>query len=121
MVFEKLKKLICKEPVLIQTDQTKPFEVKVDTSNYAIGAVLMQQDEKNILHPVAFFSKTMNEVQRNYDVYNRELLGLRKMFRHWRQYLHQCYVFLTYHCAHNGLSLGPSSLLRHTLPLTHRL
>jgi hypothetical protein len=27
-----------------------------------------------------------------------------------------CYVFLTYDCAHNGLSLGPSSLLRHTLP-----
>jgi hypothetical protein len=27
-----------------------------------------------------------------------------------------CYIFLTYHCAHNGLSLGPSSLLRHTLP-----
>jgi hypothetical protein len=26
-----------------------------------------------------------------------------------------CYVFLTYDCAHNGLSLGPSSLLRHTL------
>jgi hypothetical protein len=28
----------------------------------------------------------------------------------------RCYVFLTYHCAHNGLPLGPSSLLRHTLP-----
>jgi hypothetical protein len=27
-----------------------------------------------------------------------------------------CYVFLTYHCAHNGLPLGPSSLLRHLLP-----
>jgi hypothetical protein len=28
-----------------------------------------------------------------------------------------CHVFLllTYHRAHNGLSLGPSSLLRHTL------
>jgi hypothetical protein len=26
-----------------------------------------------------------------------------------------CYVFLTYHCAHNGLSLGPSFLLRHPL------
>jgi hypothetical protein len=25
-----------------------------------------------------------------------------------------CYVFLTYPCAHNGLPLGPSSLLRHT-------
>jgi hypothetical protein len=28
----------------------------------------------------------------------------------------RCYVFLTYHCARNGLSLGPSSLLRHHLP-----
>jgi hypothetical protein len=28
-----------------------------------------------------------------------------------------CYVFLTYYdCARNGLSLGPSSLLHHTLP-----
>jgi hypothetical protein len=24
--------------------------------------------------------------------------------------------FLSYHCAHNGLSLGPSPLLRHTSP-----
>jgi hypothetical protein len=28
----------------------------------------------------------------------------------------KCYVFLTYHCARNGLPLGPSSLLRHPLP-----
>jgi hypothetical protein len=76
MAFEQLKKLICEEPVLIQPDQMKPFEVKVDASNYAVGAVLMQRDDKNVLHPVAFFSKTMNEAQRNYDVYNKELLGL---------------------------------------------
>ena len=54
----------------IQPDQTKPFEVKVDTSNYAIGTVLMQKDDKNVMHPVAFFLKTMNDVQQNYDVYN---------------------------------------------------
>jgi hypothetical protein len=40
--FEKLKKLICEEPILIQPDQNKPFEVEVDTSNYAVRAVLMQ-------------------------------------------------------------------------------
>jgi len=65
----------------------KPFEVEVDTSNYAIGTILMQKDDKNILHPVAYFSKTMNDVQRNYNVYNRELLGLWEMFKHWRAYL----------------------------------
>ncbi len=87
--FKRLRERICAEPVLIQPDQRKPFEVEVDASNYAVGAVLMQRDEKGVFHPVAFFSKTMNEVQRNYDVYNKELLGLREMFRHWRQYLHQ--------------------------------
>jgi hypothetical protein len=101
--FEKLKKLICEEPVLIQPDQTKPFEVEVDASNYAVGAVLMQQDEKKVLHPVAFFSKTMNEAQRNYDVYNHELLGLRKMFRHWRHYLHQAAHKVKVHTDHANL------------------
>jgi hypothetical protein len=54
VAFEKLKMLICEEPVLIQPDQTKQFEVEVDASNYAVGAILMQQDDKNVLHPVAF-------------------------------------------------------------------
>ena len=61
--FEKLKKQICEELVLTQPNQKKPFKVEVDTSNYTCGAVLMQRDNKNILHPVAFFSKTMNKAQ----------------------------------------------------------
>ena len=68
--FEELKRWICEEPVLLQPDQKKPFEVEIDASNYTIGAVLMQKDDNNVLHPVAFFSKTMNQAQRNYDVYN---------------------------------------------------
>jgi hypothetical protein len=88
-VFQELKRRVCEEPVLLQPDQKKPFKVEVDASNYAIGAILMQRDDKNTLHPVAFFSKTINPAQRNYDVYNRELLGLIETCRHWRQYLHQ--------------------------------
>ena len=38
---------------------------------------------------MTFFSKSMNEVQCNYDRYNKELLGLLEMFRHWCPYLHQ--------------------------------
>jgi hypothetical protein len=101
--FEKLKKLICEEPVLIQPDQKKQFKVEVDDSNYAVGAVLMQRDDKNVLHPVAFFLKTMNEAQRNYDVYNKELLGLREMFRHWRHYLHQAAHKVKVHTDHTNL------------------
>ena len=54
-----------------------------------MGTVLMQRDEKNVLHPITFFSKSMNKAQRNYDIYNKELLGLLEMLRHWRPYLFQ--------------------------------
>ena len=102
--FQELKKRICEDPVLIQPDQKKPFEVEVDASNYAIGAVLMQRDDKNVVHPVAFFSKTMNGVQRNYDVYNRKLLALIEMFRHWRHYLHQAVHKVKVHTDHVNLT-----------------
>ena len=53
--FQELKQAVQKEAVLLQPDQKKPFEVEIDASNYAIGAVLMQKDNKGILHPVAYF------------------------------------------------------------------
>jgi hypothetical protein len=52
--FEELRTRVCEELVLVQPDQKKQFEVEVDASNYAIGAVLMQRDEKKVAHPVAF-------------------------------------------------------------------
>ena len=39
-VFEEIKKLIMSEPVLHQPDQTKPFKVKADVSNYAVGVMI---------------------------------------------------------------------------------
>ena len=44
--FEMLRKRITSEPVLKQPQLEQPFEVEVDASGYAIGAVLMQRDEK---------------------------------------------------------------------------
>jgi hypothetical protein len=101
--FDKLKKQVTDEPVLMQPDQKKQFKIEVDASNYAIGAVLMQKGEKDILHPVAFFSKTMNNAQRNYDVYNRELLALVETFRHWRHYLHSAVHKVKVHTDHANL------------------
>ena len=101
--FQELKQAVQKEPVLLQPDQTKPFEVEIDASNYAIGAMLMQKDEKGILHPVAYFSKSLNSAQRNYNVYNRELLGLVETCRHFRQYLHQPAHTVKIHTDHANL------------------
>jgi len=85
--FEKLKALVCNEPVLLMPTLQNPFELEVDASSFAIGATLNQQDERKRWHPVAFYSETLSEAERNYDVYDRELLAIVKSLKHWRVYL----------------------------------
>ncbi len=74
--FQKLKGLICAEPVLLMPKLEQPFELEVDASNYAIGATLNQKDEQNRWHPVAYYSTTLSETERNYDIYDKELLAV---------------------------------------------
>ncbi len=85
--FEKLKKLVCDELVLRMPDLEKPFELEVDASSFMIGTTLSQQDERQRWHPVAYFSETLSEAERNYNVYDRELLAIVKSLQHWQVYL----------------------------------
>ena len=57
-------------------DQSQPFQIEADASKYASGAVLTQMDSNGDQHPVAYFSKTFNDMERNYKIYDRELLGI---------------------------------------------
>jgi hypothetical protein len=45
----------------------------------------------------------MNKAQRNYNVYNRELLGLVETCQHWRHYLHQAAHKIKIHTDHANL------------------
>jgi RNase H-like domain found in reverse transcriptase len=64
------------EPVLLMPDQSKPFQIESDASKVATGAVLTQLDSNGNQHPVAFLSKTFSEIERKYEIYDRELLGI---------------------------------------------
>ena len=96
VAFEKLKELMCKSPVLIQPDFEKKFYLQTDTSAYGVGAILLQEGEKSpflakhqkpVLHPAGYYSATFTPVERNYDIYERELLAVMKSLAHWRPYL----------------------------------
>ena len=52
-------------------DPHKPFVVETDASGTAVGAVLLQDGRL-----VAYESKKLNDAQRNYSAYERELLLL---------------------------------------------
>src|SRR5277367_7181577 len=82
-----LKKKFQESPVLQMPDMTKPFVVESDASKYASGAVLRQQDTNRDWHPCAYLSKSFNETEQNYEIYDRELLVIIRALTDWRHYL----------------------------------
>ena len=84
--FEELKEKITNQPVLSLPRREGKFKVETDASGYAIGGVLSQeQDGKWKL--IAFLSRTMQSAERNYEIYNKELLAIVEALTKWRQYL----------------------------------
>lgn len=85
--FMALKHAFTTAPVLIRPDASKQFFLETDASNFAYGAVLLQEGEDGLAHPVAYFSSKMIDAERNYMVYIKELLAIVKALDHWRRYL----------------------------------
>ena len=54
--FNKLKAILGKTPLLLAPDFNKSFKLAVDASGIGVGAVLVQEDDNRIDHPVCFFS-----------------------------------------------------------------
>jgi len=75
-VFRKLKEKFTKEPVLAVLDLDKKMRMEVDASDYAMGEVLSIECEDGRWRPVAYLSKSLNEMERNYKIYNKEILAV---------------------------------------------
>lgn len=70
--FQKIKNsLTSKEVLLIYPDFDKEFELTTDASNYAIGAVLSQQNK-----PITFLSRTLNKTEESYAANEKEMLAI---------------------------------------------
>jgi hypothetical protein len=58
-----------------------------DTSDYATSTILEQDDALGRSHPVAFYSKSLQAAERNYKIYDKELLAIIHALRHFCHYL----------------------------------
>jgi hypothetical protein len=86
--FMKLKELVTLAPVLILPNDDLPLRLEADGSGIATGAVLSQQSvDDNAWHPIAFLSKVLNPVERNYEIYDTEMLAIIRGLEEWRHYL----------------------------------
>jgi len=75
-------------PILVLPQDLEPFCIKANSSDFASRAVLSQQlpgEEK--WHLVAFYSKSLSLVKRNYEIHDKEILAIIRVLEEWRHFL----------------------------------
>lgn len=78
---------IRKTPILKHFDPALRLVVETDASDYAIGAILSQYNSEGVLHPIAFDSRKLAPAELNYEIHDKELLGIFWAFTRWRSIL----------------------------------
>ncbi|KAG9186916.1 hypothetical protein G6011_01003 [Alternaria panax] len=95
--FDQIKQIFLEAPVLEMYDPKRETRVETDASDYALGAVLSQQCADKKWRPVFYHSRKFSGAELNYDVHDKELLGVVDAFEQWEVYLlglpHQIEVF----------------------------
>ena len=83
-LFESLKDVLSKTPVLAHFDFNRKTVLETNASQYVMGGVLSQYGDDGSLCPIAFYSKNILLTECNYHIYNKKLLIIIKCLENWR-------------------------------------
>jgi len=75
------------EPVLAIPDIDREMRVEANTSDYATRRVLSTKCEDEKWRLIAFISKLLNATEKNYEIYDKEMLIVIRCLEAWRHYL----------------------------------
>uniref|UniRef100_A0AAY4E6M7 ribonuclease H n=1 Tax=Denticeps clupeoides TaxID=299321 RepID=A0AAY4E6M7_9TELE len=101
--FIAVKDLLCNAPILSAPNFSLPFKLQIDASAVGAGAVLVQEDDTGVEHPVCYFSKKFSKCQRNYSTIEKEALALVLSLKHFEVYVGGSCVPLVVFTDHNPL------------------
>jgi hypothetical protein len=88
--FNTLRQHLTSALVLVQPDNSKPFEVFCDASDMGLGCVLMQEGRV-----IAYASRALRPHELNYPTHDLELAAVVHALKIWRHYLmgNRCNIF----------------------------
>ena len=84
--FAKLKNMLVSPPIMRSPNWNLPFEIMCDASDYAIGAVLGQREDKKAF-VIYYASKTLDSAQANYTTTEKEFLAVVFALEKFRSYI----------------------------------
>ena len=85
--LDKLKNKMATAPILLFLDWKKEFHVHVGVSSIALDIVLTQLGEGALDHPIAFASRKISTIEKNYMTIEREALAMVYVLQKFRHYL----------------------------------
>jgi len=91
-------------PMLVFPSKSSLFRLECDASNFATGAVLSQQQEDGLFHPIGFMSKSFSDTEWNYQIHDKEMLAIMCMLEEWRHFLKGSDQKFEIHMDHKNLS-----------------
>jgi len=71
----------------VAPDLDKKFRVKANALNYATGGVLSMKCSDKLWRLVAFISKLLSDIERNYEIHDKEMLAVVRCLETWRHFL----------------------------------
>src|SRR5258708_6806844 len=102
--FDVLKSAVTSAPMLAFPSKSGPFHLECDASNFTMGAVLSQQQEDRLFHPIGFISKSFSDMERNYQIHDKEMLAIMHALEEWRHFLEGSNQKFEIHMDHKNLS-----------------
>ncbi|GFV82653.1 retrovirus-related Pol polyprotein from transposon 297 [Trichonephila clavipes] len=84
--FQTFKNCLTTPPVLKQADGTQPYIIRTDTNNYALVAVLLQEEGFDE-HLIEYPSRLLTPAERNYSTTEREALAVVWALKKFRGYI----------------------------------
>ena len=85
--IQRVKEGIHKRTSISSTRPKQKMRIEVNISDYVIGGVLFMECEDRRQKPVAFLSKYLNKIERNYEICNKDILVVIRGLENWRHLL----------------------------------
>jgi len=84
--FKTLMLALTSDPIIKLPDMDKSFIIRTDASGTALGAMLAQKHDGRT-HPVADWSRKLNDAEQKYTTTEREGLAVVAAVKHWNCYI----------------------------------